>query len=85
MGTAGGGKTLQVRTVTVLLVVLGVALVALAVFYFVTPAGSLPSFLPGHQAGSSHHHTKHGLAVATLAVAAWIGAWFTTSPSNKQA
>lgn len=84
MSMAGGGKTYQVRPATVLLIVLGVALMALAVYYFVTPAGSLPSILPGHLAGSTHHHTKHGLAVAALAILAWVGAWFSTSPSQKR-
>ena len=31
-------------------VVVGVALIVLAVLYWVEPAGSLPSFLPGHKA-----------------------------------
>jgi hypothetical protein len=83
MGVTGAGK-FQVRPATVLLVILGVALLALAVYYFVTPAGSLPSILPGHQAGSAHHHTKHGLAVAALAILAWVGAWFTTNPAQRR-
>ena len=45
-----------------LAVVLGVALIVIAVIYWVEPAGSLPSFFPGHEAGSSHHHVKHGIA-----------------------
>ena len=39
-----------------------IALIAIAVVYFAEPAKSLPSFFPGHQAGSSHHHVKHGIA-----------------------
>lgn len=67
-----------------LLIVLGLALMALAVYYVATPASSLPSFLPGHQAGLSRHHTKHGLAVAVLGVFVWIGAWFSTGPAQKR-
>jgi hypothetical protein len=84
VSTTGGDKNFQLRGMTWLLIALGVVLIALAVYYFVTPAGSLPSFVPGHQAGSSHHHTKHGLAVATLAIVAFIGAWFSTGPSQKR-
>ena len=84
MASAGGGGGFRVRPATMLLLLLGVALLALAVYYFVTPAGSLPSILPGHQAGSSHHHTKHGIAVAGLAVLALVGAWFSTNPSQKR-
>lgn len=54
--------------------------VVLAVVYFTRTAGDLPSFLPGHQAGSAHHHTKHGVAMVGLAVLALIGAWFSTAP-----
>jgi hypothetical protein len=56
--------------------------VVLAVVYFVTPADQLPSVLPGHQAGITRHHTKHGIAMLGLAVLACIGAWFTTAPSR---
>jgi hypothetical protein len=59
-----------------------VLLVVLAVVYFTTAASSLPSVLPGHQAGSTRHHTKHGIAMLGLAVLAWIGAWFSTSPAQ---
>jgi hypothetical protein len=38
----------------------------------------LPSFFPGHQAGSSHRHVKHGIAAATLGLGALVLAWFQT-------
>ena len=47
----------------------GVALVVLAVVYFAEPAKSLPAWLPGHEAGSSHHHVKHGIAALMLGLA----------------
>ncbi|MDX6369593.1 MAG: hypothetical protein QOG93_1095, partial [Gaiellaceae bacterium] len=40
----------------------GLILIVIAVVYWIEPAKSLPSFFPGHQAGSNHHHTKHGIA-----------------------
>ncbi len=59
----------------VLLIVIGAAFVALAIYYWVTPAGSLPSFFPGHLAGSAHKHVKHGLAALFAGIACFLGAW----------
>jgi uncharacterized RDD family membrane protein YckC len=61
-------------------VVAGIALIALAVLYFVSTADALPSFVPGHEAGSSHHHVKHGIAALLLGVGALVFAWFQTGP-----
>ncbi len=61
--------------VTIVLVLLGVLLVVVAIVYFADTAAKLPSYFPGHQAGSSHHHTKHGLAALIVGVLALIGAW----------
>jgi hypothetical protein len=72
----------RLRPITAALVALGVVFIVLAVVYFTTAASSLPSFMPGHQAGSSHHHTKHGLVMIALAVLSWIGAWFSTAPGR---
>ncbi|MFN2608913.1 MAG: hypothetical protein ABR511_13665 [Acidimicrobiales bacterium] len=69
---------------TVLLAVAAVACVALAVMYFTTSASSLPSVAPGHDAASTRHHVKHGIAMLGLAVLALVGAWFTTGPSDAR-
>ena len=53
----------------VLLIVIGVVFIALAVYDWVTPARSLPSFFPGHLAGSAHKHVKHGLAAGIAGIA----------------
>jgi Na+/H+ antiporter NhaD/arsenite permease-like protein len=70
-------------------VILGVALIVVAVIYFVTPEHSLPSFFPGHTSASSaeanHHHTKHGLAALVVALACFAFAWFQTGPKSKTA
>jgi len=60
---------------TVVLLVLGVAFVVIAALYLTTSAGGLPGFFPGHQAGSPHHHTKHGILAAVLAALFLVGAW----------
>ncbi|MDT4937782.1 MAG: hypothetical protein QOG80_1453 [Pseudonocardiales bacterium] len=61
--------------VTGVLILLGVVLIVVAVIYFTDTAAKLPSFFPGHQAASSHHHTKHGLAALIVGVLALVGAW----------
>lgn len=57
-------------------VVLGLACVIVAIVYFVMPAGSLPSFFPGFEAGSPRIHMKHGFVAAAAAVVLFAGAWF---------
>jgi hypothetical protein len=61
----------------------GVVLVALAILYFAEPAKSLPSFVPGHEAGSNHHHIKHGIAALLLGLGAFVLAWFQTGPRTR--
>ena len=56
----------------------------IAVVYLVEPANSLPSFFPGHQAGSSHHHVKHGIAAFLLGVACLVFAWFRSAPEDAR-
>ena len=58
----------------------GTVLLVIAVLYFVEPAKSLPGFLPGHEAGSSHHHVKHGIAALVVALGAFAFAWFQGGP-----
>jgi len=52
-----------------ILIILGLACAAVAIAYWVVPAGSLPGFVPGFEAGSSHIHVKHGIAAAVVAAA----------------
>jgi hypothetical protein len=66
-------------------VVLGLLLLVVAVLYVADPARSLPSFFPGHEAGSSRHHIKHGIAAAVLAAGALVFAWFQTGPMTAAA
>jgi UDP-N-acetylmuramyl pentapeptide phosphotransferase/UDP-N-acetylglucosamine-1-phosphate transferase len=72
------------RALASLAVVLGVVLVVVAIVYWVEPAKSLPSFFPGHQAGSKHHHTKHGIASFLVGLACLAFAWFNTGPKRAR-
>jgi hypothetical protein len=46
-----------------------------AVMYYTTQAGSLPTFMPGYSAGSTHIHTTHALAAAAAAVVLFLIGW----------
>jgi hypothetical protein len=63
-------------------IVLGLVLLVVAIVYWVDSASALPSFFPGHQAGSAHHHVKHGLAAFILAMGCFVFAWFQGGPSG---
>ena len=63
-------------------IVIGLAFIALAVLYFAEPAHSLPSIVPGHEAGSNHHHVKHGIAAFVVGLAFFVLAWFQTGPTH---
>ena len=58
--------------------VIGLVFVAIALVYWMTPAGGLPSFLPGFQAGSDHVHVTHALGSLLVALALFAIAivWF---------
>jgi hypothetical protein len=70
------------RLVAAVAVVAGIVLIVIAAIYFAEPAKSLPGFLPGHQAGSAHHHVKHGIAALCVGLAAFVLAWFRTGPKR---
>jgi hypothetical protein len=78
MSDAAGSRRNAPIAVTGALIVLGVLFVVVAVVYFTSTAAGLPSFFPGHQAGSSHHHTKHDVVFLALALVSFIGAWLAT-------
>jgi hypothetical protein len=66
------------RLLVSLAVLLGLVLIVIAVVYWAEPAKSLPSFFPGHKAGSAHHHVKHGIAAFLVGLACFVFAWFNT-------
>jgi hypothetical protein len=70
------------RLLVALAVIVGIALIVIAIVYWAEPAKSLPSFFPGHEAGSGHHHVKHGIAAFFVGLAALVFAWFKTGPKR---
>ena len=60
------------------LTVLGVILLVIAAVYFLVPADQLPGFMPGHEAGVTRVHVKHGIVsgvvgIVLLAAGVWMG------------
>jgi len=68
-----------------LALVLGIVLIVVGIVYFAEPAKSLPSFFPGHAAGDTHHHVKHGIAAVLVGFACFAFAWFNTGPKKRTA
>jgi hypothetical protein len=69
-----------------LAVLAGLVLIAIAIVYWAEPAKSLPGFFPGHEAGSNHHHVKHGIASFLVGLACLVFAWFRSAgPRRPQA
>jgi drug/metabolite transporter (DMT)-like permease len=58
------------------LIILGVILLILAGVYFMMPADQLPNFLPGHEAGVTRVHTKHGIVAAVAGVVLIVAGWW---------
>ena len=65
-----------------IVLILGLVLIVIAAIYFMMPADALPSFFPGHQAGSDHHHVKHGIAAFLVGLACFAFAWFKSGPKR---
>jgi preprotein translocase subunit SecY len=64
---------------TILAVILGVialVFIVVAVIYLAEPAKSLPSFIPGHIAGSSGHHPLKATGCIVVGIVFAVGAWF---------
>ena len=84
MGYRGSNVRSPTRLLIPLAIVVGPALLAVAVVYWAEPAKSLPGFFPGHEAGSTHHHVKHGIAAFLVGLACLVFAWFQTGPRTAR-
>jgi amino acid permease len=71
---------------TILAVVLGIIallFIVVAVIYLAEPAKSLPSFVPGHIAGSSGHHPLKATGSLVVGIVFAVGAWFALAYKPK--
>jgi len=67
------------KTLNILAVVFGIVFVALAIYYWLTPADMLPAFLPGYSVAMTTPHIKHGIASLVVGLALLIYAWFASA------
>ena len=72
------------RLLVALAVLAAIVLFVIAVVYWAEPAKSLPGFFPGQQAGSNHHHVKHGIAALLVGLACLAFAWFRSGPKASR-
>ncbi len=62
--------------------ILGIVCVGVAVVYFITPAQSLPSFMPGFDVASAKIHYKHAIGSFVLGLGLFALAWFGSAPAK---
>jgi amino acid permease len=73
------GKTM----LAVILGVIALVFVVIAVIYLAEPAKSLPSFIPGHIAGSTGHHPLKATGSLVVGIVFAVGAWFALAYKPK--
>jgi amino acid permease len=74
--TESGTRSSGMRIGALILAIIGILLIILAVIYMVTAAGSLPSFIPGHIAGSTGHHPLRIGVALVVGLVLLGGAWW---------
>ena len=67
------------KILNILAVVLGIGFIALAIYYWMTPANMLPAFVPGYDAALTTPHLKHGIASLVVGLALLVYAWFASA------
>ena len=57
-------------------ILVGLFFFALAALYWLTPANSLPAFVPGYDAESDKPHLTHAVGMLIIGATAFLLAWF---------
>jgi hypothetical protein len=71
------------KPLAVVALILGVVFLGLTAMYWLTPAGSLPSFLPGYDTtNAAIHHHKHAVGAFVVALVLFAFAWFQSKPAK---
>jgi preprotein translocase subunit SecY len=71
------------KILAVILGIVAVIFIVVAVIYLAEPAKSLPSFIPGHIAGSTGHHPIRAIGSLVVGIIFAVGAWFTLAYKPK--
>jgi len=82
--TSGPAERSSGRTIlAVILGIIALLFIVVAVIYLAEPASSLPSFIPGHIAGSTGHHPLKATGSLVVGIIFAIGAWFALAYKPK--
>ena len=75
--TSGSAERSLGRTIlAVILGIIALIFIVVAIIYVAEPAKSLPSFVPGHIAGSTGHHPLRAVGSLVIGIVFAVGAWF---------
>ena len=86
MSSTSGSAERSSSGKTILAVILGIialVFIVVAIIYLAEPAKSVPSFIPGHIAGSTGHHPLKATGSFVVGVVFAVGAWFTLAYKPK--
>ena len=72
------------KPVVALAVILGILFILLSGLYAFNPAGSLPHFIPGYQAGLMKHHYTHAIGSFLVGLAVFAFAWFQSGKKSSK-
>ena len=82
--TSGSSARSSGRTIlAVILGVIAAVFIVAAIIYLIEPAKSLPSFIPGHIAGSTGHHPLKATGSLVVGIVFAVGAWFALAYKPK--
>ena len=82
--TSGSAERSAGRTIlAVILGIIALIFVVVAIIYVAEPAKSLPSFIPGHIAGSAGHHPLRAAGSFIIGIVFAVGAWFALAYKPK--
>jgi preprotein translocase subunit SecY len=76
-------RSLGRKVLAVILGVIALIFIVVAIIYIAEPASSLPSFIPGHIAGSTGHHPLKATGSLVAGIIFAVGAWFTVAYKPK--
>ena len=82
--TSGSAQRSSGRTIlAVILGIIALLFIVVAIIYIAEPAKSLPSFIPGHIAGSTGHHPLKTVGSLVVGIVFAVGAWFALAYKPK--
>jgi len=82
--TSGSVERSSGRTIlAVILGIIALLFIVVAIIYIITPAESLPSYIPGHIHGSTGHHPLKATGSLVVGIIFAIGAWFALAYKPK--